>query len=139
MSEMTRILLVEDDVDVRPLMEHVLLTAGYEVDSAASVRSATLLLGRRSYDLVVADGRLPDGTGMMAADRAAEKGVTALIVTAYALSLPREELLRYPYIEKPILPSELLREIEQTLDQSAGGQGSAGATEYPFPCWRDEV
>jgi CheY-like chemotaxis protein len=33
---MTRILLVEDDEDVRPLMEHVLLTAGYEVDSAAA-------------------------------------------------------------------------------------------------------
>ena len=115
MSEMTRILLVEDDVDVRPLMEHVLLTAGYEVDSAASVRSAAMLLGRRSYDLVVADGRLPDGTGMMAADRAAEKGVKALIVTGYAFQLPREQLLRYPYLLKPIRPSELIAAVQRSI------------------------
>src|SRR6266705_2518391 len=108
---MTRILLVEDDEDVRPMMERVLLSVGYQVDSVASVRSAVILLRRRSYDLVVADGRLPDGTGMMAADRAAEKGINTLIVTAYAFRLPKEELLRYPYLLKPVRPNELLLAI----------------------------
>jgi two-component system, NtrC family, response regulator HydG len=115
---MTRILLVEDDEDVRPLVEHVLLTAGYQVDSAASVRSAVILLRHRSYDLLVADGKLPDGTGMMAADRAAEKGIKALIITGYAFQLPSEDLLRCPYLLKPVRPNELLRGVEGALDQS---------------------
>ena len=36
---MTRILLVEDDVDLRLIMEHVLIDGGYQVDTTSSVRA----------------------------------------------------------------------------------------------------
>jgi DNA-binding response OmpR family regulator len=63
----TRILLVEDDHDVRLVIEHMLLDAGYEVDATESVAGGKSLLACRSYDMVLADGRLGDGTGMMVA------------------------------------------------------------------------
>src|SRR3954452_6221620 len=89
MSAMARILLVEDDVELGRLLEHVLLSARYEVDRTDSVTGAYLHLGVRSYDLVVADGRLQDGTGMDVADRARERGTRTLIVTGYPPSVTR--------------------------------------------------
>jgi DNA-binding NtrC family response regulator len=101
---MSRILLVEDDPDVRLLMEHILLDAGYEVDVAGSMTGGGESLGRRSYALVIADGRLPDGNGMAVADKAREEGVKALVVTGYALSLPVEVIDRFEILLKPLRP-----------------------------------
>lgn len=39
-------------------------------------------------DLVVADGKLPDGTGMDVSDAATEKGVKCIIIAGYAFTLP---------------------------------------------------
>jgi CheY-like chemotaxis protein len=112
---MTRILLVEDDPDLRLLLEHVLLSAGYEVDAAATVAAAMARLENAAYDLVLADGRLEDGTGMMVAEKAVAAGSKALIITGYAFDLPREELGRYEYLLKPVRPNELLQEIARAL------------------------
>ena len=112
---MTRILLVEDDPELRLLLEHVLLGARYEVDTAATVAAALALLNGPPYDLVLADGRLADGTGMMVAERGVEAGSKALIITGYAFDLPREQLGRYEYLLKPVRPSELLEAVERVL------------------------
>jgi CheY-like chemotaxis protein len=113
---MTSILLVEDDAELRMLLEHVLLGAGYEVDSAAGVRAALALLESRAYDLVLADGRLEDGIGMTVAERAVENGARALIITGYAFELPKEQLGRYEFLLKPVRPSELLEAVARVLD-----------------------
>jgi DNA-binding NtrC family response regulator len=115
---MGRILLVEDEYNVRVLLEHVLIDAGYEVDSAATVAEAKSLLDSVRYDLVLADGRLPDGTGMMLADQAEESGIKALIITGYAFQLADEELGRYDFLMKPVRPAELIQAIERTLGKS---------------------
>jgi len=112
---MSRILLVEDDVELRWLLENVLLAARYEVNIAASVAEANASLDNHQYDLVLADGRLPDGTGMIVARRAEERGAKTLIITGYAFELPKEELGRYQFLLKPVRPSELLEAIDRIL------------------------
>src|SRR4029077_6087638 len=67
-ARVARILLVEDDPNVLMLLEHVLRGADHDVDLAATVRQARSYLGKHRYDLVVADGKLPDGTGMAVGD-----------------------------------------------------------------------
>lgn len=115
---MLRILLVEDDPEVRMLVEHVLLAAEYEVDTTATFEAGSKLLRRRHYDLVVADGRLEDGTGMMLADDAREIGIPALIMTGYAFVLHEAgaDLSRYDVLLKPISPDELLASVATALD-----------------------
>jgi DNA-binding NtrC family response regulator len=112
---MTRILLVEDDVDVRLVMEHALIDGGYEVDTTGTMLGGCELLGCRPYDLVVTDGRMPDGTGMELADKAHEKGTPALIVTGYAFQLPKDDLNRFEFLLKPVRPSELLQAVKRAL------------------------
>ena len=65
-----RILLTEDDEDVRALVEDALLDQGYQVDATETVAGALSLLDVQSYDLLLTDGWLPDGTGLMVAEKA---------------------------------------------------------------------
>ena len=114
---MARILLAEDDADVRVVVEHVLLDGGHDVDSVPNLESAQQLLLSRNYDLVLSDGRLPDGTGMELADAAKGKGIPALILTGYAFIL-RElaaDPTRYKVLLKPLRPVEILQAVADAL------------------------
>ncbi len=116
---MPRILLVEDDADVRAVFEHVLLDAGYELDVAETILGGEMLLSSHGYSLVLTDGRLPDGVGMMLADQASVKGIPTIIVTGYAFNLrdddPGVDLSKYNLLLKPIRAHELLGEIKKLL------------------------
>jgi two-component system response regulator HydG len=112
---MARILLVEDDSNVLLLLEHVLRDDGHDVDLAVTVQQAQSRLLQHRYDLVVADGKLPDGTGMQIGDVANTAGVRVLIVTGFAFQLPSKELRRFDYLLKPLRPAELLRAVERKL------------------------
>src|SRR5438874_13076446 len=116
---MPRILLVEDDADVRVLMEHVLIGDRYEVDPAPTIAAARTLIGRKRYDLVLADGVLPDGSGIEIADEAERRGIPTIIVTAYAFRFPKRELARYGLLLKPVRPAELLQAVERALKESS--------------------
>ena len=69
-----RILLVEDDPDLAPLLEHILVDAGYSVHAGRTLRQARSLLNKQVYSLVITDLLLPDGDGLALADYAAELG-----------------------------------------------------------------
>jgi two-component system, NtrC family, response regulator HydG len=110
-----RILVVEDDADLRLLLVHSLVDARYQVDGVADVREAEKALARTRYDLVVADGRLPDGTGMDVADTAKARGLATLIVTGYAFHPAMAGLAHYDFLLKPVRPAELLAAIDRLL------------------------
>ncbi len=55
---------VDDEADLRELLEITLLKMGLDVDSAATLREARALLAERDYALVLTDMRLPDGLGL---------------------------------------------------------------------------
>jgi DNA-binding NtrC family response regulator len=110
-----RILVVEDDADLRLLLVHSLLDGGYRAEGVADVREADQALDRGGYDLVVADGRLPDGTGMDVADIAEMRGLSTLIVTGYAFHPAMSGLARYDFLLKPVRPAELVAAIDRLL------------------------
>src|ERR1044071_9204462 len=110
-----RILLLEDDEQVRVLMEHVLKSGGYDVDPVATVAGARALLRDRDYDLLLADGILPDGTGFMVAEDAERRGIQAILVTAYAERFAKEDLARFGLLIKPVRPDELLSAVDGAL------------------------
>jgi two-component system response regulator HydG len=112
---MPRILLIEDDANVRMILEHTLIDGGYEVDTAGTVTVGYELLASHIYKLVVADARMPDGSGIELADKARDKGVPVLIITGYAFNLPRDDLDRFEFLLKPVRPRELLQAVERVL------------------------
>ncbi len=120
---MARILLVEDDPDVRPLMEHILVDDGYEVTTAETVAIAHILLAAQPFDLAICDVNLPDGNGLRVADAAEARGVKALVVTGHGLSLKPGSLSSYNYLLKPLRRNELLAGIARHLPN--GGRNTS--------------
>jgi DNA-binding NtrC family response regulator len=117
-----RVLVVEDDPQVRRVMEDTFDDAGYVVVSAETLDTGLKLINSDEFDIIVADGRLSDGTGMDIADAAWERDIPTLIVTAYAFDLLREKptLASYNVIQKPLRPSQLMVAVTALLKLRQG-------------------
>ena len=119
---METILIVDDDPGFRSLMEKILKKEGYPVDSAASVQEAAVCTGRRSYDLVVSDLMLPDGSGLDVLQRARQDmpDVPVVMITAFGTVASAVDAMRAgaaDYLGKPLSsPDELRIVVRRVLD-----------------------
>ena len=112
---MPRLLLVEDNADVRLLLEEFLLMAGFEVNAAGTVAGGRQFLAGWPYDLIVTDGRLPDGTGAVFTRAGRELGIPVLVITGYAHEFPQDELKCCELLQKPFRFSDLIKRINKML------------------------
>ena len=114
------ILLVEDDEQVCDILGEFLRDSGYQVDVAGTVTAAcSLLAGGRTYNLVVTDGRLPDGNGLMIAQRASEQSIKVIIISGFPQELAAAERAQYPVLAKPFRLAILSNIISDTLSATA--------------------
>ncbi|MGH8854306.1 MAG: sigma-54-dependent transcriptional regulator [Telluria sp.] len=102
-----RILVVDDEADLRELLEITLLKMGLDVDSAATLRQARGLLEEYDYALILTDMRLPDGLGLELVREvaASHKGTPIAVITAYGSAENAVVALKagaFDYISKPV-------------------------------------
>jgi two-component system response regulator PilR (NtrC family) len=126
-----RILVVDDEADLRELLEITLLKMGLDVDSAATVREARSLLAGQAYALVLTDMRLPDGLGMeLVRDVAASGRATPIaVITAYGSAENAVVALKagaFDYVSKPVVLDDLRTMVRSALKLSDGA-GKAAA------------
>ena len=114
-----RVLVVEDDAEIRGLLRSALLAEGFDVITAVSVSEATALLAHRPPDVIVLDLGLPDGDG---ADivRAVRRHSALPIVVASARHEPAGKIALLDagaddYLVKPFAVEELLARIRVAL------------------------
>lgn len=118
-----RVLLVEDDLSVRQLLERILEKHRYVVYSADSVaRALELLQENGPCDLLFADIMLPDGDGIMLARQLLNQYPTMAVLfgTGYpesVLRIPALDRARFRVISKPYRLMELMQEIQKQLTQ----------------------
>ena len=98
---------VEDDYDVRLLLEDVLAHEGYAITAVGTVKNARMLLDAQRFDLVIVDGVLADGSGPDLAEEAIEHQTKALIITGNGFTLPGRRLAR-------VCRPPQTREVERT-------------------------
>src|SRR5204862_8102741 len=86
MQDRIRALVVDDDADVRGLLTGVLTRNQMTVVEAASGREAMAVLGRDEFDVVLADVRLPDHSGLdiLRWARGAEIDTEFIVLTGHA-------------------------------------------------------
>jgi DNA-binding response OmpR family regulator len=114
-----RILIVEDDDDVRNYLETALIDGGYEVDVVATAEDARALLGKRGYELVIADWWLSDGTGLTIVDEAVNRGAKTFLLSGYVIELLGDNARRHSLLRKPIAPRELVAAVQQAIGDPA--------------------
>lgn len=111
-----RVLLVEDDRELRLAIAAGLRTAGFAVDSASSRAEADLKVSVNRYDSVVADRGLPDGDalGLIRMWRRAGRTVPVLVLTARAAVDDRVSGFEHgadDYLGKPFAMAELTARV----------------------------
>ena len=119
MSEDIRILVVEDDSNIRQFVASALESEGYHVAAAGSLRQAGVELGARSPDLIVLDLGLPDGDGVQfIRDFRGWSAVPILVLSARSLETDKVAALDAgadDYLSKPFGVSELLARVRAQL------------------------
>jgi len=102
-----RILVVDDEPDLRTLYELTLLREGYRVEAAANLTQALQQISERRFDVVITDMRLPDGLGMELIQqlRAQQRPERCVVITAYGSAENAVEALKagaFDYLTKPV-------------------------------------
>ena len=115
-----RILVVDDDNDVRQLSVDVLIDSGYEVEAAKDGAAGWEALQTYDFDLVITDNKMPRMTGidMLERLRAARMTVPVIMATSH---LPTHEFASKPWLrpdatlQRPFSNDDLLETVKRVL------------------------
>lgn len=114
---MQRVLLADDEANVRRLLGTVLRAAGFEVTEASSGQEALALAEGRDIDVLVADLMMEGMDGLALADSMVKNNASLLVVfiSGYVLDMDAAQR-RHPhcaFLRKPFPPKTLVRAIEE--------------------------
>jgi signal transduction histidine kinase len=133
------VLIVEDNPDMRGLLERVVAGAGLGARCASSLAEAHAFLARDPPRAVLSDVLLPDGSGfdLVAAVRASAslRAMPVIIVSALGSEEHRVRGLvtgADDYVAKPFSPEELRARLQAALDRSEAGRRALEAQRRDF-------
>lgn len=113
---MAKLLLVEDDEAVRSVLRDAIELAGHEITCVGRYADAKAAMAEERYALLVADARLPDGSGRALAEHAAQSGLKAVLLSGFPdEQLGSTALGRVHFLQKPFRIEDLLATIERSL------------------------
>ncbi len=131
MSGNPRVLIVDDETDIRELLDMTLARMGLECDCAASVAAAKQLLQGKPYQLCLTDMRMPDGDGLELV-RYIESNHPTLpvaVITAHGSTENAVAALKsgaFDYLSKPVSLAQLRTLVKSALtvpeNRNAPGQ-----------------
>jgi len=123
MKEKPTVLIVDDEADIRELVEITLSRMGLRTDSVATVGEAKERLGEQAFDLCITDMRLPDGTGidLVRHIQRQHTGLPVAVITAYGSAQAAVESLKagaFDFVSKPVDVPTLRKLVEVALKLS---------------------
>ncbi len=133
-----RVLVVEDERDIRELLRYTLEQEGFVVDEAADADAAIERIARRTPDLMVLDVMLPGMSGLELCRRLRAQPPTAtlpiLMLTAKGAEVDRVlglEMGADDYVVKPFSPREVVARVRALLRRARllNDAGDAGSYE----------
>ena len=106
------VLVVDDEADIRDLMEMTLMKMGLRVETAVGVDDAKEKLENNDYSLVLTDMRMPDGSGLEVVQHINKLmlDTPVAVITAFGNADQAVEALKegaFDYLQKPITLSQL--------------------------------
>jgi two-component system nitrogen regulation response regulator NtrX len=145
----SRILVVDDESDIRRLLQEILTEEGYEVEVAADAGQARAARARQTPDLVLLDIWMPDTDGITLLrewSTEASDSCPVVMMSGHGTVDTAVEATRlgaYDFVEKPLSLAKLLRTVERALDarsrRPSGKFVSAGASGVTAPVGRSRA
>jgi len=124
MSQETSILIVDDEPDVREVLEEYFTTHGYAATGAASASAARAVAARQPVDLALVDIHMPGEDGLSLSRHLRERypGIAVVMLTSAGEVVDRVvglEMGADDYVSKPFDPRELLARVKSVLRRTA--------------------
>ena len=133
---MARILVVDDQRNMRTTLSLLLRRGGHDVDEAADGRAAIDRLAAEDFDLVITDLRMGEIDGLRVLREVKERASSTevIVMTAYGTIENAVEAMRagaFDYIQKPFNDEALLVKVERAVSaQKLAAEVSAMASEF---------
>jgi two-component system, NtrC family, response regulator HydG len=133
---MAKILVVDDQRNMRTTLAMMLKGAGHDVDQAEDGDTACDKVAQESFDIVLTDLKMgaTDGMAVLRHTREVSPLSEVMVMTAYGTIESAVEAMRagaYDYIQKPFAEEELLVKVQKALEKrQLAGEVSAMAAEF---------
>jgi len=132
-ARVPRVLVVDDEADLRELLELTLVGMGLDVDCAADLAEARRLLARQAYALALTDMRLPDGEGLelVALISRQMPNTPVAVITAYGSTENAVAALKagaFDYLAKPVALDSLRNLVRAAIPMPAAAGGAEAVT-----------
>jgi two-component system response regulator HydG len=119
---MQKILVIDDDRDMRLVLSRYLQKFNYQVLEAGTGKSALEILEKEEPDLILCDFKLGDmdGTALLTKIKAKYAHVPVIFITGYGDIKIAVEVMRlgaFDYVTKPLFPEEILLTIRRALEK----------------------
>ena len=132
-----RVLIVDDEPDIRELLEITLLRMGLETRSAEDYSGATRLLQDESFDLCLTDMKLPDGDGIALVEHIQQHcpNTPTAVITAHGsidLAIKAMKCGAFDFVSKPVSLETLRNLVDKALTLPSSPQlaGDPADTRY---------
>ena len=138
----SRVLIVDDEADIRELLSLTLQRMGLDTDCAPTEFEATQLMQRHTYDLCLTDMRLPDGDGLKLLEHVGKHytATPVAVITAHGSAENAVAALKagaFDYLAKPVSLNQLRALVRSALklprpsQQRKGGDKEADEADFP--------
>lgn len=119
-----RVLVVDDEEDIRDLCSEALTDAGFEVETAPSVSEALTKLESAHFDMVLTDMMMPgvNGIELLRTIKGGDSDLDVVVMTGYATVATAVECLKlgaYDYLAKPFALDDLVHRVRQISEKRA--------------------
>jgi two-component system response regulator PilR (NtrC family) len=146
MKKIGRIMVVDDEENIREVLSNYLETLGYEVLTASDGADALTKFEVGAFDLIISDLLMPniDGLELLRKVREKDRDVVFLMVTGYPSIETAVEAIKkgaYDYITKPFHMEDVKIRIERSFekknlrDRLSTIQGFVWALLFSIPVW----
>jgi DNA-binding response OmpR family regulator len=135
-----RILVADDDMDIRQLSAEVLIRSGYQVDAAEDGAAAWEALHANSYHLLITDHNMPRLSGLELVEKLRAARMTLPVILASGTMNVEDLNNRNPSLRlaatlaKPFSIDQLVETVQEVL----GAANRAGGQIEPLPNWRSQ-
>ncbi len=132
-----RVLIVDDEPDIRELLEITLLRMGLDTRSAEDYVSATRMLEEQAFDLCLTDMKLPDGDGIALVEHIQQQfpHLPTAVITAHGsidLAIKAMKAGAFDFISKPVSLDTLRSLIDKALTLPSASQQVACSSESSY-------
>jgi two-component system response regulator PilR (NtrC family) len=132
-----RILIVDDEPDIRELLEITLLRMGLETRSVEDYNNATRLLHDETFDLCLTDMKLPDGDGIALVEHIQQHcpNTPTAVITAHGsidLAIKAMKCGAFDFVSKPVSLETLRNLVDKALTLPSSPQLASNISDEKY-------